>query len=816
MIYEIAWTRVLSLLIGSSVYAFSLMLTAFVSGLAIGSLVFSRFADRVRDPMRTLGWMQIVIGLAALIVVPLLGELPFFVTGMIAKFGNSFGLLQLAEFGLIFLIMLVPTVLMGASFPLASRLVHRHFGQVGRSVGTVYGSNTLGTIIGSFVGGFLLIPWLGIQHTLLTAVLINMTVGVALLLQSQSTSAAVRTIAVGAVAAAAWIAMMVLPSWNPAAMSFGPFVQAVWLSTEDAHDVDLLKQLVSDQETIFHHEGVSTTVTVKRDAKGIITLLTNGRIEASSSGGELQQKLLAHLPLLIHPDPESVLQIGLASGVTLNSAACHPLKRLDCVELSPGVVDATRFFEDVNGKVLLDDRLRMFVTDGRNHLSLSDETYDVIISQPSDPAVAGVGDLFTSEFFALCRSRLTLAGVTCVWLKASTVEPDAFRSVVGAFCEVFEDVSVWTATGHTEFLLIGSKQPFSLDLATISARMNQAAVAKDLHAIQIKTVPDLLANFVTTRSGAEQFAGTVTRHTDDNALLEFSAPRSTFERRDPDELIEAFQQVQDLTFPFLTNSATGSDAKLAIEQVKAQTLCNIQAKKHVYRANQHLARGEIDEAIEALRAGAALNPRDSLLNHICSKLSKTATNFVAEGKIPQAIRVCEKLVLIYPNRVDLRFNLASLLRDHGQIEGAIRQYAEAAHLAPDNYLAHHNLAKLAAKQGGFDLAIRHYRRVLDLKPDVVQALNNLAWIYATCPQVELRNPIEAVRLAELACNHSKQQDADHLDTLSVAYEAAEQIGDAQRVAQQALTIAQATDRSDLVASLTRRLNLYQKLLQPSE
>ena len=189
MVYQIAWTRTLSLLIGSSVYAFGLIVTAFILGVGLGSLVFARWADKSRDPMRGLAWIQFIIGLSSLAVAPVFGLLPVWVAQMIAKRNDSFAQIQFAEFMLAFLVMLVPTLMMGAAFPLVASVFARQSKHVGKSVGTAYCSNTIGGVVGSILGGFVLIPVLGIQGTIFAAVAISVLVGAAFLVSTGTGSA---------------------------------------------------------------------------------------------------------------------------------------------------------------------------------------------------------------------------------------------------------------------------------------------------------------------------------------------------------------------------------------------------------------------------------------------------------------------------------------------------------------------------------------------------------------------------------------------------------------------------------------------------
>lgn len=580
LVYEIAWTRVVSLLVGSSVYAFSMILVAFILGLAMGSTCFAKLADRVRDPMRGLAIMEVIIGLSALLVVPFFGKLPFFVTGLIARLGGSFWLLHLAEFILILLIMLVPTLLMGAAFPLASRLFLQSSMAVGRTVGTVYAYNTLGSIAGSFLGGFMLIPWLGIQNTILAAVLVNIIIGCVFFGLSHSLKPAQRALVVAVVAVVVCTGIAWTPPWDPARMSIGPFIQGRRLPARIATSTANLERYFEADSVIFYKEGLTTTITIREDRKGDLFLWVNGKPDASSSVDMPTQVLSAHVPLLLHPNPRNVLVIGLASGITLGSAGRYPLETLDCVEISPAMVDACRYFDAHNYSILDDPRVHLIIADGRNHVALTAKKYDVISSEPSNPWIAGIGDLFTREYFELCYERLNPEGIACTWIAAYNIDKDAFRSVVHAFQSVFQDVSVWNPT-DTDFLLIGSKGKLAVDHQDLARRMAEDAVAADLKRIGVDTVPDLLGHMVMGDNGAARLAQGAPIHTDDNALLEFGAPRSMTNPKAALSLLSAVERHREVDLSFLTSPEHDAAALAA---VKAECARSITARGRAFRA----------------------------------------------------------------------------------------------------------------------------------------------------------------------------------------------------------------------------------------
>jgi len=810
LIYEIAWTRAIALVIGSSVYAFSMMLTAFILGIALGSVVCARFVDRLRAPMFALGLIQVAISLSALAVTPVFGEIPLHVTAMISRIGDSFWLLQTAEFGLALLIMLIPTTLMGAAFPLANRVFARGVETIGRSVGTVYGSNTLGSIVGSFLGGFVLVPLLGIQWTIFAAVFFNALVGCWFIGLSPHLTRQRRSLMAAAVIVTVGLCALFIPRWDKKLLTFGPFIQARKLSPEKAQSPAGLRNILDETEIVYHKEGLSSTVTVTKNRQGVLTLLSNGKAEATSVGGQLQQRLLAHLPLLLHPNPKVALNIGLASGITLGAAGRHQLDSLECVELSPEVIEATRLFEEYNEQILDDRRVQMLVADGRNHLALSDVQYDVIISQPSDPFTAGMADLFTREFFQLCRVRLAPEGIVCIWLRAETVHPDAFFGVVRTFAAVFEDATVWNVTRGGEYLLIGSNSKINVDYQTLVRRMEEPQVAADLKRMRIETVADLLAYLVMDRQGAIALGGQASLNTDDNAILEFSTPRNYMNRDAYVGLLEKMLQNWTEELSFLTGP--DEDPRLAATEEKITRFRR--AKIHVLRSRLYIEKKELDRADEQLMLAKQLNPADAAVSEYEATLFRRAAGLVPAGQSQGATTIYRRLVRIDPDNVKYRFELANSLRELGDLQGALTHYTRVVQIEPDHFLAHFYLAELSSKSGRTGMTIEHLRRAVAAKPDFTEAANNLAWLLATHKDPSRRDANEAVRLAEKACELTDRKQATLLHTLAVAYEAADRLLDARLAAEQALQRAETTGQKSLADLLQRKIRAFRENPKP--
>ncbi len=773
MVYEVAWSRVLSLLIGSSVYAFSLMLTAFILGLALGSAFYARAADRRRDPMLALGVVEILIGVSAVAVIPLFGRLPFFVTGMIARYSHSFFLLQLAEFGLVCVIMMIPAILMGIAFPLVTRLYAQSAEKAGRSVGTVYAWNTLGSIIGAFLGGFVFLRFLGIQNALLSVVLLNCVLGCVFLLLSQTLSRRV-----GVVVSVLLLGGMAggygfLPSWDKARMTFGPFEVAKRFA-DKATSKSALEEMNALGRVIYHKEGVTTTVTVKEFAGGARALYVNGKPDASTGADMITQSLSGHVPVLLHRDPRDVAVVGLASGVTVGCVGLHPsIERIDCVEISPAVVEACRFFDRVNYNVLDDPRLNLILTDGRNHLNLTDKRYDVIISEPSSPWIAGLGDLFTYEYYKLVSERLKPGGVACCWINSYNIDERGVRSIIHSYHSVFPNMLVWEFDVN-DYALIGSLEPFSIGYDEFVRRFNVPKVAADMRRLGLVDAPHLLSHVLFGKKGIEGFTKGAVLHTDDNALLEFLAPRTLHSKDLYASMSALVYQYRDIDLSFL-NQSQDDAAKLATVRVRVDEIIDADKLAIVgaelleeydlgiaadpnfsfpginpLQGNGQDAAGaterekKLGEAlslfVQAIRLDAdnadvqsgladvlvRLGRAEEAVPHyqVAAQLDSETVSRWADlamalsglNRIEEEVQALLSVVRLNPGNFEGHYNLGVDLDGLGRVDEAIDHYMEATKIEPERFEPHVNLAGLCQRTARFDEAIKHYRLALSLQP----------------------------------------------------------------------------------------------------
>lgn len=687
MVYQVAWTRSFSLSIGSSTYAFCLIVTAFIAGISLGSAVVSRFADHARDLTRLLAVLQLLVAAAALAVVPVHGSLPHILAPVFLDPSSSFERLHAIQFGVLLAMMLGPTFLMGATFPLAVRLCAGAVaGRGPRAAGIVYAWNTVGCIVGSLAGGFLALPYLGIERTIAAASAMNAAGALAIGWTSSAMRRAVVATAAIAVGGLGWI----LPRWDPAVLESGAYMLGVIrqakLSPREMGDLGRL--LRAPGRALYYREGVSATVSVREVSRGELVLRINGKNDASTTGDMPNQILLGHLPMLLcqenHPD---VLHIGLGGGVSLGGITRHPVARVECVEIAPEVWEAAAFFAPYTHAALQDPRVVPITADGRNHLALTSRSYDAIVSQPSNPWISGIGNLFTREFFELCRAKLRAHGLAVVWLQSYSLTADDFRRVLATFSAVFPECSLWEAKPGSDYLLVGTLDPFHVDTARVEARMGVRQVREDLARIHLHSIDDLAACFVMGPAEVAAWGRGAGENTDDNAALEWSAPRSLY------------------------------------KPTRAWQVPEVNARRSAdYGRWMGIGPHDVERFHEARKARA---------------LAAMGMSLIAEGEIDAAETALEAAIAARPSDPWARMRLAEVLAGRGAAflaEGdpamAETPLSRSAELDPRSWLTWNNLGLARAKLGKPSAALDAFQRALEIRPDAYEVLVNAASVHS--------------------------------------------------------------------------------------
>ena len=721
MVYEVAWTRILAMLIGSSVYAFTLMLVAFIAGLGTGSVVLSGWIDRRRNLLLFLGGLELCVAASVILILPLFGQLPLYVVSLVTRHAGSFRDLHAVEFATVFCLMLLPTFAMGAVFPAVASVYARDLTRLGRAVGEAYAVNTLGAVLGSFVAGFLLIPWLGVRGAIHVAVAINAVVGISFWLVSGWRPLLSAALGVPGAVALLVAGVWLLPPWDTVLLTSAPYLYAHRYETHAANEAtELGRVMTRNRRLLYTEEGLTATVTVV-ESGGELYLKVNGKTDASSRGDLRSQSLLGHLPLLLHPDPGDVLLIGLGSGISLGAAELHPLRRVECVEISPEVVKAAGFFSQVNGEALKDPRLRLYIGDGRNHVAHSPRSYDVIISQPSNLWIAGMADLFTREFFEACREHLSPEGLMCSWVQAYSMRTEDLRGVVRTFAEVFPHVSMWESVPGGDYFLIGSDGPRPVYASRWHQRVGDRGLGPDLERIGVGNIDNLICSFVMGGEGLRTFAGNAVVNTDDNAALEFSSPRG---------LHLGLAGHADIFQSARLAEYRCADLEFLAERPSGDLLQSWEARRFALGAIALMTAQDYAGARERLVRAAALNPADMEVVRVCPELGAAFGDQLIRANRPrEALELYEWLLGIVPTEASLHLRLGKVQDQMGQRELALGSFERASELAPRYRPAHVRLGNAYVQARRLVEAAAAFNRALELEPRDAAVLNSLGKVH---------------------------------------------------------------------------------------
>lgn len=515
---EVVWTRILLLSFSATVYSFASMLACFLFGIFLGSRGIASSVDWSPNPIRLFAALELGVGVSV-------GALSLLVYGVPSLFGRLMSgvalllgeardhTLVVSTLVASFLLLLVPTTLLGATFSVALRAYTTNVSRVGSRTGNLYAANTIGAILGSLSGGFLMIPALGTVPSLSLVALLFAGVGMLLLREGQLRHSS--PFFAGAATAAATTALM------SSASLFMPH-RVILNFNQRAH---------VGTKLLYHREGVQNTIDVIRSKSGVNALVIGGNVEADDS--ELQRRhfvLKGHLPLMFLAEPRTVLVIGLGMGITLRATARHPgLERIDVVEISPEVVEAQAYLSEVNEDVLRNPLVHVRIDDGRLYMKLSRARYDMITADPIHPKVSRVGYLYTREYYESIRDRLNDQGVVCQWLPLYQMAPLRLRAAVKTFIEVFPEATLWYVRNHA--LLIAWPNPRPIDYRLLERKFDASAVRRDFESVGIRTPEELLAHLIMGPREIRAFVDAAERvplNTDEFPYLEYFVPGDLF------------------------------------------------------------------------------------------------------------------------------------------------------------------------------------------------------------------------------------------------------------------------------------------------
>jgi spermidine synthase len=584
--YEVLWTKAIAFFVSNTAYAFSAMLTTFLLGLGAGGVLVGIFASRIKRHWFTFGLIEVLIGASALASIVIFAKLTY-----PGHFDNSSATPVWFKFAYAFLVMFLPTSLMGLLLPLAGRILVRGPSATGTSVGRLYAVNTLGCVAGAAVAGFALVPWLGIQKSILLLCGSQVLLGLVLILRAPDLSSRHKVAWALPVAALLLVSVGVLPTGNK-----------IYSSANRAG--------MPEGESIFYREGAASIVEVLESPDGNRHLVINGSLNASPypvSVGVRAHRLIAQLPLLLHPDPRRMLLLGLGSGMTSGAALRFDgLESIECAELSRDVALASDYFERWNHGVTRSPKFKLSLEDGRNFLLTSTHGYDVITLESIHPKWdAGNASLYSRDFYQLCKSRLNPGGLISQWAPLNGMTLPEFKTILRTFGQVFPHASLWFVkpSGYlasTNAILLGARERLSIDTDHFLSAAERPSVARDLVEEDVDDPIQLLDGFIMEGETLRHFAGQeVPLNTDDHPVLEYGPVVNQYEK-----VLAALAPVRGSVRPWCRPPTTQAHGETFFARLHKQ----FEASQLAIQGDLAHLRGEHDRAIGRYGAAFLIDP----------------------------------------------------------------------------------------------------------------------------------------------------------------------------------------------------------------
>ena len=566
--YEVIWARILiDFSFDKTVYFSSTIVISFIFGLSLGSFLINKRIDRMKNLLSLLGYIEILIGLASVALI--------FIFAFIApRVNHSLSMvdswMQTAgkEYLIFFVMLSLPTTLMGFTYPIVSKLYNDNIRHLGKGMGVIGFVDTVGSIVGSFVAAFILIPVMGVVHSLLLVVYINVFLGLLIVLFHPFLSTGrkyfLTIFSIGLVA--------VLTLLVPSRYYFTWWDQLDYKKTFFGEHYDKI---------VFYDEGIGSTVTVRHYPydEDYLALNIDGHNSAYTTRKDRRVNgLLGHLPFLLVDKPENALVIGYGMGVTAHSLMQPGMKSVDIAEISPGVIKASPSFEPWNKKVLKDPRAHVHIEDGRSFLLMSRKKYDIITTNAVHPRLSN--NIYTKDFYEICRDKLTDDGIVCQWIPQNWLNTAEFKSLIKAFAEVFPQSQLWYINEYS-VLAVGKKHPFKIDFARIQDQyQGNEQLRVELDDVGLPNPASLIAQFFYGPTDVKNFIKGAPVDEDNFPLVEFSKVVNIA----PDTVI--MRMIRDQP----------TDFEAAIEHLPADTVRRQEIMQSL-QMRQRMLRGHINSII---------------------------------------------------------------------------------------------------------------------------------------------------------------------------------------------------------------------------
>lgn len=484
-IYEIAWLRMLSMVLGGTTHSFELMLSAFISGLAFGGLWIRRRLDHIASPIRYAAFIQIFMGVFALFTLPVYLQSFEWMSNLVLALNKTDGgyvLFTLLCSAIAYAVMLPATFLAGMTLPLFTHILMQR-GGAERAIGRVYAANTVGAIIGVLFAVHIGLPVLGLKNLIAVGAGLDIVLGFVLLLKLGK-GVAPRHVALAITAVVVALFVKTTATLSPAVLATGVF----------RHGSLALAEQNSVQ---FYRDGKTASIALTQLPDGALMISTNGKPDATlkefadgkPTSDAVTMIMLGAVPLAYHPDPKIIANIGMGSGLTTHTLLASPgIERVDTIEIEPAMVAGARGFTFRVRRAFNDPRSKIHFADAKTFFTLRKQKYDIIVTEPSNPWVSGVASLFSTEFYGNVRTHLTADGVFVQWLQLYEFSNELMMSVFKALSENFSEFTIYSTDDAN--LLILAKVDGTLGLPDF-APLFTGDMAKELETVGITSEHDL-------------------------------------------------------------------------------------------------------------------------------------------------------------------------------------------------------------------------------------------------------------------------------------------------------------------------------------
>jgi len=764
--YEVLWTRVLVFVLTNSVYATAVMLTTMLCGIGIGSYLGGRLADRSKNLFVIFGWIEIAIGCSALAAAIMLINLSWihdriFFIGPQTSWWSWNGIRFLEAF----LVMFLPSMFMGASFPIAGKIAVPRMQIIGSRLGLVYFFNTLGGVAGSILTSFVFISVLGTSATVTAMVLINILLGVYLLLYEKRRLSPRFVLGF----ATAGVLLLILGVRTTPATLFTVAYSHV------EKDFPLIDYREGIEGTVTVHEQIKPFARTKRiDVDGL-------NVAGTSFMLKTLQTLQGHIPLLLHPDPQSVLQIGFGTGQTSKCALRHPVADFHLAEISKDVLELSDVhFQELNEGVIRHPKFTYSIVDGKNIVKYSGKRYDAVMNDGNYAVATSSASLFTKDHFENCRDKLKPGGLVSTWMTID-LDPVDFAIVLKTFQSVFPYCALWMAPNciNKQIVLLGAVQPWQIDFQKLSQRFADPAIKKDFEAININSVYDFLDCFMLDHRGIEQISAPHPINTDDHPILEFSTrdirsrdfcayvnlgaiasrrprfknllanlPEDAVSKKKIDDtlalhheatrlflrgMVEAYQgQTQTSLQTLMAGSRLIPESNLAkdyferIDILTNQLIVDASHDRQNLEAQVNLARHLIGlkKYDEALKVLAAIDEKQAPHPMVQYELAR---GLAAKGDIAAAKTALQHVLATRPEFVDALFLMGEILAREGSFEQALATHEKILHIDPRMHEVHNAIGRIYKRQGLYPRAIEAFRKslaIMEFQPGIVETVGD--------------------------------------------------------------------------------------------